>query len=448
MSDNIAAKQFSNITPFWQRLPAFFLYPMQPQMIWHPAVYALIGIGLWALGRGGDDEGGFSPFIFKLAVIISLGLAVDLVRLCFRALEQTSLGNLRCTDFDESDEAHKLTPYKLLALFMVQGIFLYILKTIHPNLVLIGNVLVYLMLPASIMVLGSSHSFTEAANPLKAFKIIRAVGWPYLALWVFGFILSQGALIVVILLIKKLPIALLIGVGIFAYAYFNLIWFNMMGYAMYQYHKQIGYAPDRNFEINALAASRKNRPLTDEEILAQQVAAMIRDGNLDLALEFIWEDLRYDQYNAQLSGHYAKLLMLKGDKAKQLEHAQRHLLAIARSGKAGHIGDTWKQARQLNPEFTIDNPDHVLQMAQAAASVREFQTALEITSGFHKRAPRHKDVPAVLVLAGKLISDHLRQDARALSLFNHVIAQWPGDPAAEEAQRYKNVIERLAPTPQ
>jgi len=52
-------------------------------------------------------------------------------------------------------------------------------------------------------------------------------------------------------------------------------------------------------------------------------------------------------------------------------------------------------------------------------------------------------VPAVLVLAGKLLSDHLRQDARALSLFNHVIAQWPTNPAADEAQRYKNVIERL-----
>ena len=136
--------------------------------------------------------------------------------------------------------------------------------------------------------------------------------------------------------------------------------------------------------------------------------------------------------------------MLKGDKGKQLEYAPRHLFTLARSGKPGRIGDAWRQARQLDPEFKIDNPDHVLEIAAAAASVREYQIALEIVSGFHKRAARHKDVPAVLVLAGKLLSDHLRQDARALSLFNHVIAQWPSNPAADEAQRYKNVIERLA----
>ncbi|MFJ2988561.1 tol-pal system YbgF family protein [Collimonas sp. NPDC087041] len=443
MSDTATEKPYRNITPFWQRLPQFFLYPAQPQLLWHPAVYALIGAGLWMLGGYGED-GGFSPLILIITVLVGIGFLVDLMRQAFRVLEQTSLGNLRHADFDEPNDVHKMSPYKLLLVVLVQGFFIAILGEIHPLLLLAGNAVANLMLPACIMVLGHTHSFTEAINPFNVFKMIKAVGWPYLALWVFGFILNQSAPVLIALFVGKLPIVLLVGLGIFAFAYFTLVGFNLMGYTMYQYHQEIGYSPDRNFEINALASSRKNRPLTDEEILAQQIGAMIRDGNIDMAMEMVWEELRYDQHNAQLCGHYAKLLMLKGDTKKQLEHAQRHLFALARSGKAGRIGDTWRQARQLDPEFKVDNPDHVLDIATAAASIREYQVALEIVSGFHKRAARHKDVPAVLVLAGKLLSDHLRQDARAMALFNHVIAQWPTSPAAVEAQQYKQIIERLA----
>lgn len=443
MRDSISEKPFSNITPFWQRLPQFFLYPLQGQLIWHPAVYALIGTGLWLLGSNGE-EGGFSSFILIIAILVGIGFAIDLTRQAFRILEQTSLGNLRCADFDEPDDVHKMSPYKLLLIMMVQGFFIGILSSIHPMLGLLASAIANLMLPGAIMVLGYTHSFSDAVNPLRVFKMIKACGWPYLSLWVFGFILGQCAPIVILLFAGKLPPTLLIAVGIFACAYFTMVGFNLMGYTMYQYHQEIGYSPDRNFEINALASSRNNRPLSDDEILAQQVGALIRDGNIDMAMEMIWEELRYDQFNPQLSGHYAKLLLLKGDKAKQLEYAPRHLFTLARAGKGGRIGEAWQQARRLNPEFKIDNPDHVLEIAAAAASVRDYQVALEIVSGFHKRAPRHKDVPAVLVLAGKLLSDHLRQDARALTLFNHVIAQWPGSPAAGEAQQYKKVIDAMA----
>lgn len=447
MRDSHSEKPFSNITPFWQRLPQFFLYPLQGQLIWHPAVYALIGTGLWLLGSH-DEDGGFSPFILTIAVLVGIGFAIDLTRQAFRILEQTSLGNLRCADFDEADDVHKMSPYKLLLIMIVQGFFVGVLASIHPMLGLLATAIANLMLPASIMVLGYTHSFTDAINPVRVFKMIKACGWPYLALWVFGFILSQCAPIVIMLFVGKLPLTVLIALAIFASAYFTMVGFNLMGYTMYQYHHEIGYSPDRDFEINALASSRNNRPLSDDDILAQQVGALIRDGNIDLAMEMIWEELRYDQFNPQLSAHYAKLLLLKGDKAKQLEYAPRHLFTLARAGKAGRIGEAWQQARRLDPAFKIENPDHVLEIAAAAASVREYQIALEIVSGFHKRAPRHKDVPAALVLAGKLLSDHLRQDARALTLFNHVIAQWPGSPAAGEAQQYKKVIEAMTQSSQ
>lgn len=358
MQDSLSQNPYNNITPFWQRLPLFFLYPLQQQLIWRPAVYALVGGGLWLLGRSGDD--GFSPVILIVTVLVGLGLSIDLMRQAFRILEQTSLGNLRYADFDEPDDMHKMSPYKLYFVMLVQGIFVAIMADLHPFLELLGNALANLMLPASIMVLGHTHSFTDAINPFNVFKMIKACGWPYLALWAFGFILSQCAPITIELFLGKLPITMLIGLAIFVCAYFTLVGFNLMGYTMYQYHQEIGYAPDRNFEINALASSRQHRPLSDDEILAQQIGALIRDGDINLAIEMVWEELRYDQFNAQLSSHYAKLLMLKGDKGKQLEYAPRHLFTLARSGKPGRIGDAWRQTRQLDPEFKIEDRKSVV----------------------------------------------------------------------------------------
>ena len=122
MRDSLSEKSFSNVTPFWQRLPQFFLYPMQQQLIWRPVLYALLGSGLYLLGRSGEDDG-FSPVILIVAVLVGIGLSIDLMRQAFRILEQTSLGNLRYADFDKPDDMHKMTPYKLYFVMLVQGFF-------------------------------------------------------------------------------------------------------------------------------------------------------------------------------------------------------------------------------------------------------------------------------------------------------------------------------------
>ena len=101
------------------------------------------------------------------------------------------LGNLRYIDFDEPNDDHKMSPYKLLLLIILQSIFCIFLASIHFILYLFGMIAVTIIMPACLMVLGSTHSLTETLNPLNTTKIIKAIGWPYLVLWLFGFILGR-----------------------------------------------------------------------------------------------------------------------------------------------------------------------------------------------------------------------------------------------------------------
>ena len=302
-------------------------------------------------------------------------------------------------------------------------------------------VLAAIPLPGAIMVIAIEDSLVRALNPATTFFFIRAMGKAYFVLWGF-FALILGVREVVMHLAAnlagyvRLPLEMLVG------SYLMLALFAMMGYALYQYHQELGYDVKVDFdshrEKGATAASGK-----PSDPMAQQVNIFLKEGKLDEALRYVHDAMRYDKLNPGMNERLHELHKLKGEDAKTLAHGQQYLQSLLAARRGSRAIALLRKLRVMDPQFE-PVPDALLGLAQAAVAERDIALASELVKGFDKRFPNHPDIPGVYLLVAKVNSEHLRQDEKAIAFLKILLHRYPNAAVKDEAEKYLAVLSSMA----
>jgi hypothetical protein len=190
------------ITPFWTRVPRFFLFPLQPLALWRVLVFAAIpALGAFAT----------SPAAIAIAVGgLSLLAWIFLLRFGSLVLSETSLGHLSLSSYPQlPDDTLAYMPFKIIGLFVIPLFFVGLIASMFGNnMAMVANFAVTVITPAALMALVVSRSLATGLNPAAAWSIISGIGSPYVLLCVFLFFLSSGQLFLMgkIAEIKLLPL--------------------------------------------------------------------------------------------------------------------------------------------------------------------------------------------------------------------------------------------------
>ena len=249
------------ITPFWQRLGQFFLYPLHPFSTIFLIVLTILSV---MLGTG------LMPFLFNLVI------SIVFIKYCYAVLEHTARGHLKPMPISAglvNDEME--LPFKQFV--MLAAIFAgnaAVLKHFGIFLFFISISITYLALPANIMVLAMEHSLFAALNPVIVFSVIRRIGLPYLFLYFLMFLLSIASATLMGILDSIFSDTIAYAVTLFASLYFSVVTFHLMGYTLYQYHDQLGHEIDieaDEFDKKQKAIQQSINPeLRKIEILIQE----------------------------------------------------------------------------------------------------------------------------------------------------------------------------------
>ena len=416
------------ITPFWQRMPHFFRYPLHVEPLLYMAMLSLATL----LG-----------FILPLPspldhLIVHLGVWLAFIRYAYKTLDQTSLGLLTPEQHQFYDAKERANlPYKQFAIFLVTG-FAISLAGFLGN-VAVGLMMIFFVLamPASIMILSITQSFWAGLNPFAAVGMMRVIGLPYLGLCAFLFLLSSSQGILQMELVPRVPEWLMVPTLNFVAMYFTLIMFNMMGYVVYQYHALLGV------EISASV------PATGPVATAvDAIGALIAAGQVDEAVELAYEAQRASPDDLAAHDRYHKLLLLAGRTERAESHARSYLSLLLQKGRGEQALDLHRemQARTASSaaSFEPEQPGQLLQLAEAARRRREYAAALALIKGFDKRFPRHPQIPVVYLFAASVLCENLRQDAAARQILGVLLARYPEHPIAGEARQLATVIDKLA----
>lgn len=417
------------ITPFWQRIPKFFLYPFRTKPLLYGALLAAASLLAELLP------------IF----LVELGILLATLRYAFHIMEQTSLGYLTPDQFEpQSKPERTYLPYKLFGILVIWGLIVAVIGSVSAALGFVASVFLTLALPASVMALSVSNSFAEGLNPVSWTNIMRAVGKPYLALWLFLFLLLGGAPVVLPLLAPLLRSGIALPVVNFVFIYFTLVMFNMMGYCLYQYHHMLGLKVKIDFDAardggEPAAAADKPRDAAGEEI-----AARIASGDLDGAIGLAGEEARIKPEELAVQERYHKLLLLGGKPDSTLRHGQGFVSLLLRKERGQRALEVFRACRERQSDFMPEQPGQVFKLAQAARRAQDGSLALALVNGFDRRYPKHPDVPGVYLMSAQILSENFKKDEMATQILKAMVRKYPDHPLSAEAATYLKALERMA----
>ncbi|MES9882383.1 MAG: hypothetical protein ABW185_16045 [Sedimenticola sp.] len=408
----------NRITPFWNRIPAFFLYGLNPI----PVIFTCgLGIGVYLIST-------WWAYLIVYAITIKYSMA---------ALQHTLRGELKPPKLTADV---LLNGYELpLMLFAILVLFFMFLGSIEGTFGGLGVLALYglgvILFPAMIICLGMSEQLLFSINPINLINLVRAIGWPYLALYGLLFSLGGAQSTFESFFLSNAAGDGLLAIWLSINTLFSIISFHMMGYVAMQYHEALGEPEPEALKSEVAATQMAGSDLLDQ---------FISEGKTTAATEELVTMIKSQPNNIELRRRLHNYALITQQPGVMKRNARRFMqLAVANDElpTATQIfSDCRGRGEICHPnEATCYHP-----MVKTLRSHRQFKDAVALAKGFHTRFPDSEQTPIVYFELAKIFAEDLQRDDLAMQLLRFILKGFESHPVVDEVQQYQRVIEQLS----
>lgn len=405
------------IPPFWQRLNKFFLFPLHPEAM------------LYAAGLAACSYLFFVPLI---NIFVGLALFLAVSRYAFKIAALASFGIFTIQDYTPRDEEEdwKYLPWKFVGASFVQALVVGWVVKILPGLDEVGQLLLSLLIPATLMVLIKTSSFAATLNPAELWRTVRGVGWSYLLLCLFLFLLMQGSAFAAGALFVVIPRWLLLPGLTLVVIYFTWVMAAMIGYTMYQYHHAL------DIDVVEEYVGEDAAPANPREVARRrdaEVAQYVQQGELKDALSLALDWVRESPDNLAEHRRYHRVLLLADSPDTLERHGRDFIELLLKKHSASEALQVYKACAHKVPGFVPQTAPTTLLLAQHAYKGQDSMLALQLLRGFDKRFPGNHLIPAAYALIVRVLVQGLHRPQQALAVYQGLQRLYPADPHTLEA---------------
>ena len=415
--------------PFWHRLNTFFTFPLQSKPLMYSVLLALSSMLFKVIFFLPDALG---------ILVVEIGILLAASRYGFKVTALGSRGIYKAEDYpSELDPDWKNLPWKLFAILIVQAIAVGWLQRLNPALGTLAWLAMCFLLPATQIVLVQTCSFTETLNPANAWNAVRTIGWPYLLLCLFLFLLSQGTFIALGLLLPIFKGWILLPIVNWVLIYFSWVMASLLGYAMYQNHEafDIDLLPGAGLDDDDTPVDRRTPRQIEQDAIDAQVAQLVTAGDVTAAVAMAYEEQRTRNDEVPAQRRYHRVLALaEGKTATLLDHAQRYIPLLLRSGQSSDAIAAFQTCRAKDAQFALQDATNTLNLAKAAWSAGDASLAVAVLQGFDRRFKNHETVPAAYELVARVLLQGLNRTDMALRVLATLEARHPDTDATRETR--------------
>ncbi|MGH8353619.1 MAG: hypothetical protein ACRERY_08820 [Pseudomonas sp.] len=408
--------------PFWERIPQFFGYGLQPGPLAFGALLALASL--------------FMP----RSLLLWIGLFSVATKYFHSVIEASSQADKEAPSLLSAFAGEGFWLFgKQLAVFFVAFAALWLAADFDSEAlywaVTIG---LLLAMPASIIRLALDKDLGAALSPEEVGQVIKAMGWRYLILCAFLFILWQSPSWVTAMLAQGLPRVVLVPLAVFLFGYFGVVMCAMMGYAVFQYQAALGYViADEDGQAAFPAADyRRRRALAEAEI-------RLKEGQSAQALETLAVALQGSPDDLKLNQRFHQLLFGLNARERCLQHLA-HYLPLAAQANPPLAATALLNARQLKADYL---PADVLVCERVAGALLErhkTREGLSLLRNLHRRCPDYPHIPRAYLLAARGFAEGLGQLEPAQQLLAFIRARYPQSPLLGEVAALEATLAKLA----
>ena len=406
--------------PFWQRIPLFFRYALQPG----PLAFTVV-LGLASL---------FMP-AWKLLWLVLFCVASKYLQ---AVIENSSQGMREAPALATAFTVEGFSLFwRLLVIFLAAFAVVWLAADFNSEALFWGATLgVQLLIPASIIRLALDKTLGAALSPDQVGQVIKAMGWRYLILWGFLFILWQSPDWVTQMLANGLPRVVLVPVATVLLGYFSVVMCAMMGYAVFQYQGALGYVAVED-DVRGYPAEeyRRRHALAEAEI-------RLKEGQGAQALEVLARALEAMPNDLRLNERFHQLLFALDARERCLRHLAHYLPLAARLNPA-QAATALLNARQLRADYLPDDAQVCERVAQALLARHKAREGLSLLRNLHLRFPDYPHVPRAYLMAARGFAEELGQIEPAQRLLQFIQARYPQSPLLKEVAQLQATLARM-----
>ncbi|MHB8622816.1 MAG: tetratricopeptide repeat protein [Sulfuricaulis sp.] len=417
------------ITPFWIRIPRFFAFPANLGALLYIFILAIISSVTFSLSL--------------LGMLMQLVVFAVFLRYAYAVLSHTASGYLTPPriDFDMVNQ-DLARPFKQLAVFL----FLGVVSNLLYAYVGIWVAWIYwlgmtLCIPATAMVIAINNSFWRAVNPIALMGIVRRIGWPYLILCVFLYILWGGSGILAAMVGGRVSFEIAFFIYDLASMYFLLVMFHMMGYVIYQYHEQLGFAVEVPIEEHGAANAARARPGNPA---VREADILVKEGKTEVAITRLKEWTARQPTDLEAREKLQALAHLTHNTALLVEQAPNLIATLLAADRRKAAADVFLDTATVQPGFQPAQATDFNPLATQLESMRRYPAVLSLLSGFAKRFPGHADIPALYYLGARILCEQFKQDKKAATILTGLLAKYPQHELVPAIQKYLATVNQLS----
>jgi hypothetical protein len=293
-------------------------------------------------------------------------------------------------------------------------------------------------LPAAVMVLAIEENLPRALDPRAWFVLVNRIGQPYFVAAGLQFVFNVGAHQAQALALPWVPPAVLLVSFLFLIHFVVLANFHLMGRLINEFHDELGFEPEAHVMPDARDGTGPDQRLLDH------ASTLARGGQAEAATELLARRLRMPDASEAVHAQYHKLLGQLGRRDERLRHGREWIGILLRQGNDRRVVDVARDCLDLDAAFEPTQADDIARVADKALDAGATQVALMLVSMFHRRHPKHRDVPRNSLLAAKLLAERMGKDATARVLLDHVLREFPDHPMTPEIGTYRRHLGQLA----
>lgn len=280
-----------------------------------------------------------------------------------------------------------------------------------------------LVLPAIDMSLAFEGNLAAALHPGQIGRVMAGFGWAYLVPVAIN--LAVAALVMLASLASGLlPRMLALPLYAFAYTYLIVLGFHLMGAMIHERHERFGMAPEAE---SLVAESGRD----DDERLLDAVNARAEE-NPRAAIDLLVARLQDRSAPAPLHLAYRRLLRQQGLREALLVHGQIWTAALLAGNEGKRALGLVQECMEIDPAFVPDDPATTGPLAELAARLGMSRLAIKLCRGYLSAWPDAPDAPRIGLLAARELGLRLDQPAEALVLLRRLAARWPDHPLRAE----------------
>jgi tetratricopeptide (TPR) repeat protein len=423
----------NSIKPFWERIPKFFAYPAQRN--------TLLYLGALSLSML------VAIFMPLIGIFIILAASFAVIKFAYKCLNHAASGNLlppETSIFKNDDDLHPHIVLKQFCIFVFISFVIGFSVGLGKLIAVLVTFFSLLSLPAIIMLLAMTGSFFEAVNPVKAIKIMTAMGKSYLILYIFLLLIYGSDELIEYWARNVISPFILFPSVFFINSYFSIVIFSMMGYALYQFHEKFGF--DKVVEVNleAEGIDIKASGINQDPFL-NEIHILVTEGMVEEAINRLSKQLK--SFNSPLIYHekYHSLLKLVNDKDKIAQHTTEYMQLLLNQPKVnkGTIIGIYADCLKVVPDYFYPNAAVAVDLAKTAQELFKYNDALAILNNFAKNYPNSDQFPYAYFIVAQLFVDHKQQEAQAKKILQALLTKYPGHELTEKIQDYLKLIEKL-----